>query len=149
MHIHLSLLTFGGVLVLSGPSAANGYLLRKQENADVVSVTLPASGSVHGSLVVHRTQMAQYYKNEVGIDVDRLHSYQERSVDSSSGNHAFPEGSGIEGVLSWNLTDRNTPSVPYRQQMTCDDCWFLCAVPFVGPTLCSMETPPSILSRPF
>lgn len=148
MHNLLSLFAFGSILVLFGPfaAAAHGHLPRGQDTDDaVVSITLPPSGSVHGTLTIHRAQMAEYYKSEVGIDMDKLGNHREAELLVTDGkDYAFPEGSGVEGVLSWTPTATTTTTttgrqnavrVPSQKHVTCQECLGLCAIPFIGPSV--------------
>ncbi|XXH03529.1 hypothetical protein Hte_009934 [Hypoxylon texense] len=152
MHSLLSPLTFGSMLMLSSPSAAAAYgHLPRDKDPDVITITLPASSSVHGTLTIARDRMAHYYKHEVGIDLDKLHDHPgDESLffggDDGGGskNYTFPEDSGIEGALSWNPTTTTTTNttnasdvihVPDQQHLTCEGCWGLCGIPLVGPTM--------------
>ncbi|KAI1762036.1 hypothetical protein GGR53DRAFT_445091 [Hypoxylon sp. FL1150] len=133
----LSPLALCSIFTPFGPSGAYGHPVEAQDG-DVLSVTLPPDSGVHGTLTVHRVQMAEYLKSEVGIDVEKLHRHQEPLINRAGQNYTFPEGSGAEGVLSWDPTTGGTEkavSVPYRQHMTCDSCWGLCAIPFIGPSM--------------
>lgn len=132
-----SLLAFYSIAMPFVPSAAYGHPLADQDG-DVVTVTLPAASSVHGTLTIHRAQMTEYLKSEMGIDLEKLYSQRDHLADGpSGGNYTFPEGSGVEGVLSLapTTTQQKAVSVPYQQHLTCDNCWGLCYIPILGPPL--------------
>ncbi|KAI0179142.1 hypothetical protein GGR52DRAFT_293644 [Hypoxylon sp. FL1284] len=129
MHFIPSLLTLAIAATMpTGPSAAMVHGHHAPEaraadpNADVVTVTLPASGSVHGALTVRRAQVAAYWRDEMGVDVDKLRggvlgSQQSlptttptpTTAEDGRRSYTFPEGSGVEGsgvegTLSWDAS---------------------------------------------
>ncbi|KAF3058483.1 hypothetical protein GL218_05742 [Daldinia childiae] len=135
MRLLQSLLFYTSILMLPNPTAAhNKALTPRSKGADTISFTFQPDDSISGALTMHSEQTLEYFKNELGIDVTKLRNHPELFSHSPSGHYVFPEPSGVEGTLSWNLTGRDPTSLGTYERLTCDDCAAICgglaAVPF-------------------
>ncbi|KAI1662671.1 hypothetical protein F4813DRAFT_394836 [Daldinia decipiens] len=137
MHLLQSLLFYTGSFTLLNPTVAHNEVLTprsKNADADAISFTFQPDDSVSGALTMHPEQTLEYFKSELGIDVTKLRNYPELFGKSPSGHYTFPELSGVEGTLSWNLTGRDPASLGAYERLNCDDCAAICgglaAVPF-------------------
>ncbi|KAI0838645.1 hypothetical protein F5Y06DRAFT_267461 [Hypoxylon sp. FL0890] len=130
MHSIHSLLVLATGMMLSGSTTGNGSPVSRDE---LVTHTFHPESGFSGTLTLHPDQTLEYFKNEIGLDIDKLGRHSEIFPTSSSGNYTFPEGSGVEGTLSWDVAGRNSSPLTAYQRMACFDCEVVCslwAIPF-------------------
>ncbi|XDG04161.1 hypothetical protein ABKA04_003776 [Annulohypoxylon sp. FPYF3050] len=81
-----------------------------------------------GTLAIHPNLTSDYFKNEVGIDVEKLARHPELFSANPSGHYTFPKGSGTVGTLTWKLPAQDgNSSIAAYEHMTCVDCIAICA----------------------
>ncbi|KAL7623004.1 hypothetical protein AAE478_006683 [Parahypoxylon ruwenzoriense] len=141
MHYFLrALLVLGSSTMLFSTSAAD----------DTMTFAVGPNHGAGGHITIHRDQAFGYLKDELGIDMEKLLQHPELISPGYSGNYTLPERSGIEGMLSWNVTAQEhlPPSIP-NKVTNCEACAITClagvwlpifAIPCLiacGTTVCS------------
>ncbi|KAI1418647.1 hypothetical protein F5Y13DRAFT_149633 [Hypoxylon sp. FL1857] len=124
------LLLFVGGTTMFGSSVGNESPASKEK---VLSHTFQPGGSFSGTLRLDPNQTLEYFRNEIGVDIDKLRRHPELFPAGPSGNYTFPEGSGAEGTISWSLAGQNSSTATAYKRMTCLECEVVCslwAIPF-------------------
>ncbi|KAI1459267.1 hypothetical protein F4805DRAFT_422122 [Annulohypoxylon moriforme] len=135
MHSLHSLLIFAGGIIMIGTSVGDENLMWKD---NIVSHTFQSEGTkagFSGILTINSNLTHEYLKDEVGIDIDKLQRHPELFSNSPIGNYTFPEGSGTDGTLFWNLTGQNgtNSSIAAYEHLTCRDCLIICSTTWIIP----------------
>ncbi|KAI1208678.1 uncharacterized protein F4807DRAFT_146018 [Annulohypoxylon truncatum] len=130
-----SFLLFASSIVMVGSSVGDAGLMSR---VNVVSRTFQpedADDGFSGTLTINPNLTNEYFKNEVGIDIEKLQRHPELFSTNSIGNYTFPEGSGAEGTLFWNLTgyDGTNSSVAAYEHLTCRECLIICSSTWLIP----------------
>ncbi|KAI0144024.1 hypothetical protein F4776DRAFT_661123 [Hypoxylon sp. NC0597] len=128
MHSVRFLLVLAWGMAMVGSSVGDESPVSKDET---IPYTFQPGSDFSGSLTVQPNQALEYFKNEVGIDIDKVLSHPELFPASSGGNYTFPNDSGVEGTIFWNLTDHSSSSVTAPQRMTCAECEAVCSLWYI------------------
>ncbi|KAH9999756.1 hypothetical protein F4779DRAFT_622616 [Xylariaceae sp. FL0662B] len=147
MRFSKSLLVLG-LSPLATPAAPSGG----GSDDDILTFTFgPASGA-NGTLAIHRAAALEYVEHELsaGFSAIKTKNVDQKGppppfIPQLKGAYAFPNGSGVEGSMAWDMTatsaydagaDTSLKVVTTStkdQQSDCDECFGTCIALAVLP----------------